>query len=84
MGGVGALELVKRSRQSGALGSCRPGAAVACAGLSCGFVGTIQVLVERLGAGLAAVAWIRELARMDILTMRGHVGWLGSAALSGL
>ena len=45
--------------------------------MSCDFVGTIQVLVELLGVGLAAVAvnpviLIWKLAQMDFLTIRGR------------
>ena len=63
-----------------ALGLCRPDAAAACAGLSRGFFVASQVLVERLGSWLAAVAvnravaLIRELAQMNFLTIRGYAG----------
>ena len=62
-----------------AFGLCLPCAAAAQAGLSRGFFVASQVLVERLGSWLAAVAvnrvaLIRELARMDFLTIRDYAG----------
>ena len=63
-----------------AFGLCLPCAAAAQAGLSRGFFVASQVLVERLGSWLAAVAvnravaLIRELAQMNFLTIRGYAG----------
>ena len=60
--------------------SVRSGMAAACAGLSRSFFVASQVLVERLGSWLAAVAvnravaLIRELAQMNFLTIRGYAG----------
>ena len=60
-----------------ALESRGPGAEAACYGLGCGFGGTNSGFGRGLGFWLAGVALIRELARIDFLTIRGR--WIRRA-----